>query len=318
MDTFPSTHHHRRTGPCRHRPHCPPRTLIRAAASWQRRGPLSAPWCSGAHYSPSTPGVDGDVVLGTTNTSASITTIYCTGASLSALDLVCPNGSNSFGLWTVASGIAIQGQQNGSGSTIRHRRGRGRHQLSISGHWSRRRQLRVDWLRRRRPGPEHTQHDRRWRRRGRKGERRSRTDHGGNNQNGIAIYGLNNSTYAGPGPGAGGFGVYGLSAKGHGLVGATSSAGAAAVVGATNGVAGAYAAAFYGPVIVGGDFTVFPAPRARRYPWPTVRIGAWTVSRVPRAGSRISARASSSVAKRTSQSIRCSPPSPTSRTITSS
>jgi hypothetical protein len=74
--------------------------------------------------------------------------------------------------------------------------------------------------------------------------------------NTIAIYGLNNSSYAGATPGAGGFGVYGLSAKGHGLVGATASAGAAAVVGATNGVAGAYAAAFYGPVVVGGNFTV--------------------------------------------------------------
>jgi hypothetical protein len=74
--------------------------------------------------------------------------------------------------------------------------------------------------------------------------------------NTIAIYGQNNSSFAGPGPGAGGFAVYGLSAKGHGLVGATAAAGAAAVVGATNGVAGAYAAAFYGPVVVGGDFLV--------------------------------------------------------------
>jgi hypothetical protein len=82
------------------------------------------------------------------------------------------------------------------------------------------------------------------------------------NSNAIAVYGLNNSSYAGPGPGAGGFGVYGLSAKGHGLVGATAAAGAAAVVGATNGVAGAYAAAFYGPVIVGGALTVFGAKSA--------------------------------------------------------
>jgi hypothetical protein len=66
----------------------------------------------------------------------------------------------------------------------------------------------------------------------------------------------------GPGPGAGGFGVYGLSAKGHGLVGATATAGGAAVVGATNGVAGAYAAAFYGPVIVSGAFTVLGAKSA--------------------------------------------------------
>jgi hypothetical protein len=33
-----------------------------------------------------------------------------------------------------------------------------------------------------------------------------------------AVYGFNNSSYSGPGPGAGGFGVYGLSARGHGLV----------------------------------------------------------------------------------------------------
>ncbi len=80
--------------------------------------------------------------------------------------------------------------------------------------------------------------------------------------NAIAVYGLNNSSFTGPGPGAGGFGVYGLSAKGHGLVGATSTAGGAAVVGATNSVPGAYAGAFYGPVIVGGDFTVFGAKSA--------------------------------------------------------
>ena len=84
----------------------------------------------------------------------------------------------------------------------------------------------------------------------------------GSNANTIAIYGLNYSTYTGPTPGAGGFAIYGLCAKGHGLVGATATAGAAAVVGATNGVAGAYAAAFYGPVIVGGDLTVFGAKSA--------------------------------------------------------
>jgi hypothetical protein len=70
--------------------------------------------------------------------------------------------------------------------------------------------------------------------------------------NTIASYAQNYSTYAGPGPGAGGFAIYGLCAKGHGLVGATATAGGAAVVDATNGVAGAFAAAFYGPVIIGG------------------------------------------------------------------
>jgi hypothetical protein len=86
--------------------------------------------------------------------------------------------------------------------------------------------------------------------------------------NSIAVYGQNYSTYAGPSPGAGGFGVYGLSAKGHGLVGATATAGGAAVVGATNGVAGAYGAAFYGPVIVGGDFTVFGGAKSAAVPHP--------------------------------------------------
>lgn len=86
--------------------------------------------------------------------------------------------------------------------------------------------------------------------------------------NGIAIYALNYSTYAGPGPGAGGFGIYGLSAKGHGLVGATASAGGAAVVGATNGVAGAYAGAFYGPVIIGGDLTVVGGAKSAAVPHP--------------------------------------------------
>ncbi len=86
--------------------------------------------------------------------------------------------------------------------------------------------------------------------------------------NAIAVYGLNNSSFAGPGPGAGGFGVYGLSAKGHGLVGATAASGGAAVVGATNGVAGAWAAAFYGSVIVGGDFIVVGGAKSAAVPFP--------------------------------------------------
>jgi hypothetical protein len=88
------------------------------------------------------------------------------------------------------------------------------------------------------------------------------------NQNGIALYGLNNSTYAGTAPGAGGFGVYGLSAKGHGLVGATASTGGAAVVGASNGVAGAFAGAFYGSVVVSGGFTVVGGPKSAAVPHP--------------------------------------------------
>jgi hypothetical protein len=84
----------------------------------------------------------------------------------------------------------------------------------------------------------------------------------------IALYALNKSTYTGGGPGAGGFAIYGLSARGHGLVGATAAADAAAVVGATNGVAGAYAAALYGPVIVAGDLTVVGGPKSAAVPHP--------------------------------------------------
>ena len=91
---------------------------------------------------------------------------------------------------------------------------------------------------------------------------------GNSTVNGIAVYGANNSSYAGPGPGAGGFGVYGLSAKGHGLVGATAAPGAAAIVGATNGVGGAYAATFYGPVAVTGNFTVFGGAKSAAVPHP--------------------------------------------------
>jgi hypothetical protein len=76
------------------------------------------------------------------------------------------------------------------------------------------------------------------------------------NSHAIAMYGLNYSSYTGPWPGAGGFGVYGLSVNGHGVVGATQVSGGSAVVGATNGVAGTYAGVFFGPVVVDGDFTV--------------------------------------------------------------
>jgi hypothetical protein len=78
----------------------------------------------------------------------------------------------------------------------------------------------------------------------------------------IAIYGANNSTYSGASQGAGGFGVYGYSAYGHGLLGVTSAPGAASVVGATNGVVGAYAGAFYGTTVVVGSLTVYGAKSA--------------------------------------------------------
>jgi hypothetical protein len=84
----------------------------------------------------------------------------------------------------------------------------------------------------------------------------------------VAVYGQNSSSYTGNTPGAGGFGVYGISANGHGLVGATGTAGGAAVAGATNGVAGAYAGVFYGPVVVLGDFTVVGGAKSAAVPHP--------------------------------------------------
>jgi hypothetical protein len=86
--------------------------------------------------------------------------------------------------------------------------------------------------------------------------------------NATGVYGLNYSTYAGSVPGAGGFGVYGLSANGHGLVGATAAPGAAALVGASNGVAGAYAGTFYGSVVVSGAFTVVGGAKSAGVPHP--------------------------------------------------
>jgi hypothetical protein len=81
------------------------------------------------------------------------------------------------------------------------------------------------------------------------------------------------------------------SASGAGVIGATATAGAAAVVGATNGVAGAYAAASYGPVIVSGDFTVVGGPKARPCHIPAARTDACIAWRVPRAGLRTLAKA---------------------------
>ena len=77
-----------------------------------------------------------------------------------------------------------------------------------------------------------------------------------------STWGSNQSLYTGVRPGAGGFGVYGQSLKGHGVVGATGTAGGAGVAGSTNGVSGAYAGLFFGPVFVTGDFTVVGAKSA--------------------------------------------------------
>jgi hypothetical protein len=84
----------------------------------------------------------------------------------------------------------------------------------------------------------------------------------------IAIYAQNSSTFTGPWSGAGGFGVCGVSMRGHGVVGLTGTAGAAAVLGFTNGLAGAFAGLFSGPVAVAGDFTVIGGAKSAAVPHP--------------------------------------------------
>jgi hypothetical protein len=220
-----------------------------AGHSWKRRGLLAAAWAAVAAIvvrqttEPVEAGVDGDVVLGATNTTAARTIIFNTAANNEGLDLYCTAGTDGWGLFAEGSGFGVRATNTGGetagagvyGYTSRADNygvwgntdvGVGVLGESVSGHAIRGQVPAVS------------------------------------SANTIAIYGLNNSSYAGPGPGAGGFGVYGLSAKGHGLVGATAAAGAAAVVGATNGVADAYAGAFYGPVLVGGALTVFGAKSA--------------------------------------------------------
>jgi hypothetical protein len=69
----------------------------------------------------------------------------------------------------------------------------------------------------------------------------------------IGVRGENFSSNTGGAPGAGGVGVSGYSQLGHGVVGATSSPGAAGVVGSSQGAAGVWAGVFFGPfAVVGG------------------------------------------------------------------
>jgi hypothetical protein len=227
--------------------------LAGIAPSIKRRGLLAAAWAAVAAFvlrqttQPVEAGVDGDVVLGASNTTTTQTTITNSaprGIGLAVLGDAYgiygeSEGTDTFGAGVIGSslrpnfygvhgfnptGVAVFGESNGAGQTTN---GIGVLGQTVIGTAAVRGQITS-----------------------------------GSSANSIAVYGSNLSTYTGPGPGAGGFGVYGLSAKGHGLVGATATAGGAAVVGATNGVAGAYAAAFYGPVVVSGAFTVLGAKSA--------------------------------------------------------
>jgi hypothetical protein len=228
-----------------------------ASHTWKRRGLIAAAWAAVAAIvarqttEPVEAGVDGDVVLGAANTETSVTSITNTTATSIALQLFSNGGFDGWGLDSNASGYGVIGRSN---TTATQNGGAG-----VYGETSRADSYGV-W------GNTATGV-------GVLGQSTSGIPirgqvSAGSSANTIAIYGLNNSSYAGATPGAGGFGVYGLCAKGHGLVGATATAGGAAVVGASNGVAGAYAGAFYGPVVVGGAFTVFGGPKSAAVPHP--------------------------------------------------
>jgi hypothetical protein len=225
-----------------------------ASHTWKRRGLIAAAWAAVAAIvarqttEPVEAGVDGDVVLGASNTTAKSTSITNTETNSIALELTNTASVNGWGLYSQGSGFGVIGVSNTAGGIPGGAGVYGDTNKADCYGVLGRADVGVGVL----------------------GQSVSGIAIRGQiigSANTIAVYGLNNSTYTGPSPGAGGFGVYGLSAKGHGLVGATATAGGAAVVGATNGVTGAYAGAFYGPVLVGGALTVF-GPKSAAVPHP--------------------------------------------------
>jgi hypothetical protein len=196
---------------------------------------------------PVSAGTDGDVVLGQANTTGGFTSITCTAGGGTGLTTQCTNGATGWGVDAVGNQYGVAGTTLGSAGAGVAGFGAG----NSPGVLGDGRSAAVGVV----------------------GQAASNYGMLGlipasSSANTIAIYAQNYSTYAGASSGAGGFAIYGLCAKGHGLVGATATAGAAAVVGATNGVAGAFAAAFYGPVIVGGALTVVGGPKSAAVPYP--------------------------------------------------
>jgi hypothetical protein len=232
-------------------------------SSIERRGLLAAAWAAVAGFvlkhttEPLEAGVDGDVVLGASNIAATQTGIFRTATTGTALQVACTAaGGTASGLISTGSGYGVVAYKNGSGGgagvfgQAETPESSGIYGLGFSANG-------VQGVSNTASGVF-----------GVSGSGNAVLGQISGGSNTIAIYGVNNSTYAGASPGAGGFGVYGLSAKGHGLVGATASPGGAAVVGATNGVAGAWAGAFYGRVIVGGDFLVVGGAKSAAVPHP--------------------------------------------------
>src|ERR1700730_1482928 len=277
-----------------------------ARHTWKRRGVIAAGWSAvSAIVARQTPepvqaGADGDVVFGAGNTTTGITSIDNTSTSNSvALEVVCDGGSGGWGLAATGSGFGV-GVSNGGGLpgaaavygfTNRADNsgvfgstdvGVGVLGQSVSGNAIR-------------------------------GQVAS-----GSSANTIAIYGLNNSTYAGPSPGAGGFAIYGLCAKGHGLVGATATAGEPPWSAPPTVSPARMAERFMErvPSAAPSPSSADPrVPRCRTRMAPTAGCIAW---RVLKAGSRTSVKARSRADRPRSGSIPTSRPSLTCRSITCS
>jgi hypothetical protein len=236
-----------------------------ACHTWKRRGLIAAAWAAVAAIvarqttEPVQAGTDGDVVLGAANAETAPTTIANTTAASIALVLQATAMPAGRGLYALGSQAGVIGFQVGSQAFVPGNAGVFGHAEAVNT-----------------PGVM-GQHNTGT---GVLGEAAGIGVSGVSagvgvygvivpgSGNTIAVYGYNGSDDPGPSAGAGGFGVYGLSAKGHGVVGAATTTGAAAVVGSVNGLAGAYAGGFFGPVVVQGDFTVVGGAKSAAVPHP--------------------------------------------------
>jgi hypothetical protein len=236
-----------------------------ACHTWKRRGLIAAAWAAVAAIvarqttEPVQAGTDGDVVLGAANAETAPTTIANTTAASIALVLQATAMPAGRGLYALGSQAGVIGFQVGSQAFVPGNAGVFGHAEAVNT-----------------PGVM-GQHNTGT---GVLGEAAGIGVSGvsagvgvyglivSGSGNTIAVYGYNGSDDPGPSAGAGGFGVYGLSAKGHGVVGAATTTGAAAVVGSVNGLAGAYAGVFFGPVVVEGDFTVVGGAKSAAVPHP--------------------------------------------------
>ena len=246
----------------------PQPTLEKPETLVKRRGLFAAAWAAVAAAmlrqttQPVQAGTDGDVVLGAYNATANETLIVNTAMNGTGLSAACTQGNDGVGLFAEGSSYAVLGLSLSTSSSLGAGLFGAAWNSAPYGVW----------------GSDQTG----MANVGVFGQSPNGTGVRGTSGSGVGVHGVvfsassanttaiiaqNSSTYAGPAPGAGGFAIYGVSAKGHSVVGAATTAGAGAVVGATNGVAGAYAGVFFGPVVVGGSFTVF-GPKSAAVPHP--------------------------------------------------